>query len=203
MQNKNINKTKKGQTTEKKIFDAALDLIKVKGFENTTIIDICEAAGVSNGSFYHHFNSKQDILINYIKQESTDLINYYKSLDKESYSAALQIIVKYQISYFIIKGYDFVTNFYSIMLLSKNSYYDFSSFAIRKILLDCFENGQKNKEFSDKFSAQFMSDTAFSLLYTSSTAWCMAEGNFDLHEDVRKNFLMLAEAFKSDNSSDF
>jgi Transcriptional regulator len=196
MLTKRTPKTKKGQLTEKRIFDAALSLIKLKGYEHTTLVDICEAAEVSNGTFYHHFKSKEDLLISYIHQEETDIMNYYQSLQKDSYAETLQKVIKYQISYFIIKGYEFVSNFYSIMLLSKKNYYDYNNFAIKKILLDCFEKGQQSGDFTAKFSAKYMCEIAFSLLYTTTTEWCMDEGNFDLHEDIREKFLSLAEVFK-------
>jgi len=197
MLTKRAPKTKKGQLTEKKIFDAALSLIKLKGYQHTTLVDICEAAEVSNGTFYHHFKSKEDLLISYINQEEADIMNYYQSLKKDSYAETLQKVIKYQISYFFIKGYEFVSNFYSIMLLSKNNYYDYNNFAIKKILLNCFENGQQTGEFTQNFSAKYISEVAFSLLYTTTTEWCTNEGNFDLHEDIRKKFLSLAEVFKA------
>ncbi len=191
-----ITKTKKGQLSKKKIFDAALTLIKTKGFEQTTLVDICKAAEIGNGTFYHYFNSKQDIIISYIKQESIDLINYYESMNKTTYADALLKAVNFQVSYILLKGHEFVSTFYSILLLSKNQFYNLDDFAIKKIFLDCFENGQKNHEFTTEFSPEYMSELSFSLLYTVSTHWCYTEGNFDLHNELRNKFLSLIRLFK-------
>ncbi len=49
--------------TKKKIYQSAITLIKEKGYDNVLIEDITEMAGVSKGSFYTHFPSKEDILI--------------------------------------------------------------------------------------------------------------------------------------------
>ncbi|TFW18755.1 TetR/AcrR family transcriptional regulator [Massilia arenosa] len=38
---------------------AAIDLIRTKGYEGTRVDDVCAAAGVSKGSFFHHFKSKE------------------------------------------------------------------------------------------------------------------------------------------------
>lgn len=190
-------KTKKGQRSKKKIFDAALDLIRTKGFEQTTLVDICKAAEIGNGTFYHYFNSKQDIIISYVKQESIDLIHYYDSLNITTYSDAILKVVNYQVSYILLKGHEFVSNFYSILLLSKNQFYNLDDFAIKKIFLDCFEKGQKNNEFKSEFSPEYMSELAFSLLYASSTHWCYTEGNIDLHNEVRDKFLTLIQIFKA------
>lgn len=44
-----------------RILDAALRLIRQKGYAATTIDELCAAAGVTKGAFFHHFRSKEDI----------------------------------------------------------------------------------------------------------------------------------------------
>jgi AcrR family transcriptional regulator len=44
------------------IWDAAIDLFAEKGFEQTTVDDIAEAAGVSRRSFFRYFSSKSDLM---------------------------------------------------------------------------------------------------------------------------------------------
>ena len=46
-----------------KFLDAALRLIRAKGYEAATVDDICAAAGLTKGSFFHHFESKEDLAI--------------------------------------------------------------------------------------------------------------------------------------------
>ena len=42
-----------------KLLDAALALIRTKGYAATTVDDICTAAAVTKGAFFHHFKSKE------------------------------------------------------------------------------------------------------------------------------------------------
>src|SRR5271157_369082 len=42
-----------------KLLDAALSLVRTKGYASTTVDDICDAAGVTKGAFFHHFNHKE------------------------------------------------------------------------------------------------------------------------------------------------
>ena len=46
-----------------RFLDAALHLIRAKGYEATTVDDICEAAGLTKGSFFHHFKSKEELAL--------------------------------------------------------------------------------------------------------------------------------------------
>ncbi len=42
-----------------RLLEAARDLIRQKGFTNTTVSDLCQAAGVTSGAFFHNFKSKE------------------------------------------------------------------------------------------------------------------------------------------------
>ncbi len=46
-----------------KLLDAALHVIRSKGYAASTIDDICRKAGVTKGSFFHHFKSKDELAI--------------------------------------------------------------------------------------------------------------------------------------------
>lgn len=45
--------------TRTRILNAALGVFREKGYTATTVDDLCRAAGVTKGSFFHHFPSKE------------------------------------------------------------------------------------------------------------------------------------------------
>lgn len=49
--------------TRLKLLDAALKVIRAKGYSATTVDDVCRAAAVTKGSFFHHFSSKEELAI--------------------------------------------------------------------------------------------------------------------------------------------
>src|ERR1700761_1388022 len=54
---------KKAEATAARILDVALDLFRRLGFEQTTMRAIATEAGVSLGSAYYYFESKEDLVM--------------------------------------------------------------------------------------------------------------------------------------------
>lgn len=51
--------SEKAAATRDKLLDAAIGLMIARGYEATGVEDICKAARVTKGSFFHHFESKE------------------------------------------------------------------------------------------------------------------------------------------------
>ena len=50
-----------GTNTDGKLLEAAHHLILARGYRATTVDEICSEAGVSKGSFYHFFKTKEEL----------------------------------------------------------------------------------------------------------------------------------------------
>lgn len=67
--------------TKRKIFEAASLLAREYGIENVSVDSIVVAAGVSKGSFYVHYESKDALII--------DLVNKYTDIADKDYKSFL------------------------------------------------------------------------------------------------------------------
>jgi TetR/AcrR family transcriptional repressor of nem operon len=55
--------TQSQHESKTKLLNAALHAIRRNGYAATTIDDICHVAGVTKGSFFHHFKNKDDLAL--------------------------------------------------------------------------------------------------------------------------------------------
>lgn len=56
-----------------RLVDAAWACLRERGYRDLAVDDVCDAAGVSKGSFYGYFESKQDLLVALIDEEAAAL----------------------------------------------------------------------------------------------------------------------------------
>ena len=49
--------------TRERILKTALNVIRQRGLADTSIMDLCDAADVTKGAFFHHFASKEELAI--------------------------------------------------------------------------------------------------------------------------------------------
>ena len=104
----------KSKETKERIFRAAKRILKKKGYEEISIKNICEEAGVSNGSFYHHFKTKDDLLSYYIEEQPSirpELLELPKDA-AEAKAAIVQVYLNY-VRYCRELGVEFMAGYYN------------------------------------------------------------------------------------------
>ena len=60
---------KKKKKTKAAILNAAVDLFTRKGYENTSIVELAQAAGVGKGTIYTYFQSKSEIFLAFCEEQ--------------------------------------------------------------------------------------------------------------------------------------
>lgn len=104
----------KSKETKERIFRAAKEILQKNGYENLSIKNICEVAGVSNGSFYHHFKTKDDLLSYYIEEQPSinpELLDL--PMNKQgAIDAIIEVYLNYA-SYCEELGVDFIAGYYT------------------------------------------------------------------------------------------
>lgn len=102
------------QRNTRQDLQAAKRILQKQGYEQLSIKNICEEAGVSNGSFYHHFKTKDDLLSYYIEEQPSmdpDLLELPSSA-AETKEAIISVYLNY-VHYCEELGVEFMANYYT------------------------------------------------------------------------------------------
>src|SRR3954453_9867739 len=70
-------------TRRDQLLAIAAELFASKGFRNTTVRDIADAAGILSGSLYHHFDSKESMVDEILRGFLDPLFANYRSIVAE------------------------------------------------------------------------------------------------------------------------
>jgi AcrR family transcriptional regulator len=84
------------RTRREELLAIAAQLFAERGFKNTTVRDIADAAGILSGSLYHHFDSKESMVDELLNTFQTELWTQYDAISASDLSprAKLEAIVR-------------------------------------------------------------------------------------------------------------
>lgn len=71
----------------KEIFNASVHLFLDKGFNETSMREIAEAAGIGKSTLYDYFSSKDDILLSFVEDELQRLTDGARTIAKQNIGA--------------------------------------------------------------------------------------------------------------------
>jgi len=78
------------------IIEAARDLFLIKGYDNTTMLDIAEKAELSRRTLYHYFESKEGISYMIMLEAFNTLISMIQETKEQSKTTGLQKLEAFQ-----------------------------------------------------------------------------------------------------------
>lgn len=174
--------------TKKKINDAALLLMQENDFDSISVSQICEQAGVSIGSFYNYFPSKDFIIFS--KADCDKSLNNFFAQNPLDGNACEDImtIYKYQLNYVVEKfGLQMQVQFFKSQLSQYKTGNDIFytedrplKLQLTKIVERGAESGDLVLDISTKQFVRNLSRIYYGFLYD----WCVHNGNYDLKEEA-------------------
>jgi AcrR family transcriptional regulator len=182
--------------TRKEITLCAIDLFKKQGYEKTTVMDICKEAKITKGTFYYHFNSKDEIAFEYydmiFKDFSDTLVDVMMlSNAKEQlwkvfeYTIDRTIALTPQVLYALLmadiqQGFDLFGPY-------KNRDGRSGSDKMYSLQLKLVQKGQEAGQIR-KGDPNFLLRTYISALIGIAISWARSNGAFDEKEELKKTF---------------
>lgn len=178
----------KSQETRERIFEAAKIILNRDGYEKLSIKNICKEAGVSNGSFYHHFQTKDELLSYYIIDQSNiepELLDLPKS-NQEAKEAILGVYLNY-VQNCIELGVEFVAGYYS----PQNQALDPTRRADRPYPIVTVQKYLEKAVAANAITMNLSVDEVVTdirmLVIGNSFEWAMRRGEVDFSENMQRS----------------
>ncbi|OMH99695.1 TetR family transcriptional regulator [Bradyrhizobium brasilense] len=74
-----LNRVERNAWTKQKIFDAATKVVGKYGYAEASVARITEAAGVAQGTFYNHFENRQELLDQLLPKIGLDMVRFIRA----------------------------------------------------------------------------------------------------------------------------
>ena len=188
--------------TKNKLFSTALMLFTKHGFNKVTVDDITRYAGVSKGTFYNHFSTKDEVLVEQFNKIDGHYEQVFRHM-KPEHSASERILI------FASGMCEYCADIWGLNLL-KIVYINQISFGSRPnilgnkkrpfytIMMEIVRQGQESGEFATHIPLEDQVDlfarTARSILYE----WCLHDGSFDLKDAAYRSFRFALASVSTD-----
>ncbi len=165
-----------------------------KGFSNTTIEEISRGAGVSVGTFYHYFKSKEDIFFDlYKKADEYFETTVAQRLRTSGLSASEQVILffKHYARYNKKRGFSNISQLYN----TKNKFFAIKGRYMQELLKEVIEGGQARQEIQAEMSPEDATEFFFIASRGVVYDWCIHDGMYDLEKKMELYMKKLVEIF--------
>lgn len=185
MDEKLTNRQIQAINTKKKIYSAAYKLMLEKGYENLTIKDICSKSDVSVGAFYHHFKSKEFIIVELYKEmdEHFDTV-VAKELELLPTKDKMTSLINHQATFVIFAGIDAAIQIYKSQMTIGNDFFLSPERAMIRQIREVVAENQEANLFVTDMSADEITDEILVIFRGLVYDWCIKDGSYDLVEKI-------------------
>ncbi len=174
----------KKESTRDRIIRIASDIIKDKGFRNTTVDDICLVCNISKRTFYYHINSKDDIILEYYDKIIDDITPLLmQMLSTRNYWEQIVLIFDYLIVSMESLGPDINAQLLSINLQGNKNIFDMRQ-DLAEIARNIIEEAQQAKQVRNMNKASDLYRSAAYMFTGYEYMWCVRNGDFPWRNQI-------------------
>jgi AcrR family transcriptional regulator len=189
---------RKRQAIAKKlnITEAAMSLFREKGYGSVKVTEICKAANISLGTFYHYFSSKDSIIDD--SYQAIDSLVFERIGNMEFANPYTKLLGILEQSALVMQeelGYLFISQSYH-QIISSRTQYSFSH--ERKLFITLEETVKEGIEagcFHSDTNPQEISELCLRIGRGDIIDWCLQEGAYPLNERVVKDLKLILHSF--------
>jgi AcrR family transcriptional regulator len=188
-------KSDQSNQTKKKIMDVARYLAIEKGLNSMTIRDICHAANISIGAFYHHYASKQELVNESFMIYDELLENNRTQYNLENPLESLKAILLDQTAFVVSFDKQLVIEYYKSILLSMNKQAVSWERSYYRHVLDCTKKAVSDGLIKDGYTPEYLASFFIKFVRGNIINWCLNESNEDFLQETESEIDLLLKLF--------
>lgn len=187
----------KAKDTRRAIMEAASQLIRQNGFEKMTVRDICARAGVTTGAFYHHFASKEALLVQGFSSLDDHLEESLAAYDLQDPAEKLVTLLRCYAQYTEDLGWQNMALYYTRRLSDPEaSSMSPDRFTLRT-MRECFEELARRGELAPAYDPARAADFCFRHFRGVLIDWILHRGGYPLWPKLEEDYRMFDLALRA------
>lgn len=190
-----MTRAEKSAQTRERIVEAAMLLLRQQGYEQVTVRNICGLAHVSNGTFYHFFESKDDLMGEYLNMSQKGFVADDKKIGLLNY-----IIEGYQYlaDEYMKLGVTFTSNFYSPKNQAFNIHTRKPGNYMRDLYYQKLIEAHRTGYIRPECSIETVVHDIQVIVIGNVFEWCVLGGTTDLKSDLARMLHLYLETVFTD-----
>jgi len=182
-------KSEESLDAKQKIIDATVALIKREGADAVTVRHVVEESGLSIGTFYHHFQNKDDLLMYFVKEASFDILDLKTPLAQ--LPDRIAELYFHLIDRYLNLGEDFMKSFYTTGNQALSAYMceEDGHFAEDTVMARCekeLDSAIAESILSNETDTHTLSMDICTIVKGSVFEWALNDGRIDIHQTLTR-----------------
>lgn len=177
-----LTRSQKSAQTRDSIVSAARVLLRRSGYEQLTVRNVCQLAGVSNGTFYHFFRSKDDLMSVFLRWDDAPIFDWQNNDGLLEY--IVDVYMQLLDRYFDL-GLDFATQFFTASNQAFNFRTRKGTFALDLYAQPLREAQARGYVDPDRHVDEILSDLQ-AIIIGNIFEWGIFNGNFDVKGNLAR-----------------
>ena len=196
-----MTKVKQKQSKRRiEILEAVIPLISQQSFEEISVAEICQSIGISIGSFYHYFTTKNDLLIGLLWIIDEDLVeNTFPLLTNKNELENLKLFAHGWAEHVSSHGIE-RSKLISSINPDNEEFAERDRPAIQK-LREIITAGQTKKQITKEYDADTLTDLFLITMRGITQDWSRRDGSYALTERMDQSIEILLRAFLPTNGT--
>lgn len=182
--------------TEQAILQAAMDLSRQKAFDKVSVRDICQKAGITTGAFYHHFKSKDEMLLRGFAPLDRYMEEALAGHESDPPLERLWLLLTTYANFMESLGWELVTRYYQQRLGTPPSHsIDPHRFTYRS-MVECLRQCEDQGWLPAGYSPEWMADFLFRHFRGVVIDWIVHQGSYPLLSKLEQDYILFSHIFQ-------